>query len=186
MKLIVILCLLLGFVTTLPAAAEKPLALKIGNGNKAKTTLQTPVTSQTPTQTATSDAAERWQSIDRYQVNEGLVKDSVTGLMWMRCSLGQTWDEGICGGEAKTYTWHEAMITPDSFSYGGYSDWHLPSREELKTLVYCSNGKPKLWNDTGKYCDGHSIKPTINLIAFPQTLAREHWSSSPSPIAYLR
>ncbi|MCK5926074.1 MAG: caspase family protein, partial [Methylococcales bacterium] len=29
-----------------------------------------------------------WKTIKHYQVKEGLVKDTKTGLMWMRCSLG--------------------------------------------------------------------------------------------------
>lgn len=29
----------------------------------------------------------------------------------------------------------------------GHSDWHLPTKEELKDLVYCSNEKPTPLND---------------------------------------
>jgi hypothetical protein len=31
---------------------------------------------------------------------EGTVIDSATGLMWMRCSLGQTWVNSTCTGKA--------------------------------------------------------------------------------------
>lgn len=88
---------------------------------------------------------KEWQTIDRYQVKGGLVKDTETKLMWMRCSLGQTWDGSTCTGKALEYTWAETM-KQNGFNYAGYSNWRVPKIEELKTLVYCSSGLPKTWN----------------------------------------
>jgi len=137
-----------------------------------------PTTPSTPQTLPT--VSDEWKSIDRYQVKEGLVKDTKTGLMWLRCSLGQTWDGVSCQGEAKRYAWDDAIKTPEGFNYSGYSDWRLPAINELKTLVYCSSGKPKLWNDTGNDCDGDFARPTINSLAFPQTNSTFYWSSSPA------
>jgi tetratricopeptide (TPR) repeat protein len=74
----------------------------------------------------------------------GTAKDTVTSLIWMRCSVGQEWDGGSCTGEAKTFTWEE--IKDIRLEFAGYTDWRLPSIEELRTLVYCSNGKPEYFN----------------------------------------
>lgn len=40
--------------------------------------------------------------------NAGLVLDKQNGLMWMRCSLGQTWNGQTCTGTAKEYKWEQA------------------------------------------------------------------------------
>jgi hypothetical protein len=127
-------------------------------------------------------AIDEWQTIDRYQVKDGLVKDTETGLMWMRCSLGQTWDGSTCTGEAKEYNWADAM-KQENTSHEGYSDWRVPTIQQLKSLVYCSSGQPKTWHsdvdpeDDG--CRGDYVKPTIKTDAFPNTPARWAWSSSP-------
>ena len=59
--------------------------------------------------------------------------------------------------------------------FAGYSDWCLPTIEELRTLVYCSSGKPKTWNDTGKSCKGDYQRPTIASEVFPNTPTPTWW-----------
>jgi len=44
---------------------------------------------------------EDWQMISHYQVKGGLVKDIITGLMWMRCGIGQNWKEVVRGKEQR-------------------------------------------------------------------------------------
>lgn len=51
------------------------------------------------------------------------------GRDWQRC------DDGIY------HTREDAEAYCQNLVLGGYSDWHLPSKSELKTLVVCSNGK---------------------------------------------
>ncbi|MEB4592625.1 DUF1566 domain-containing protein [Candidatus Thiothrix sp. Deng01] len=96
----------------------------------------------------------------RYMIhNNGTVTDTETGLMWKRCSEGQT---GVdCGGEPATYTWDDAMSKfGKGVSFAGYSDWRMPTIDELKTLV-----------DKKQH-------PAINQTAFPNTPARWYWSST--------
>lgn len=81
------------------------------------------------------NSKETWQTIDHFQVKDGLVKDTRTGLMWMRCILGSTWNNTSCQGKGQGYSWEEAMKIPQGFTYAGYSDWRIPSVEELMTLV---------------------------------------------------
>jgi len=134
-----------------------------------------------PVQTAKAaevpESTEGWQTIDRYQVKDGLVRDTKTGLMWMRCSLGQTWDGSTCKGEPTSYQWKEAMKFPSDFSYEGYSDWQVPSFEELESLVYCSTGKDTNPAADG-FCKNYSVEPTIMSDVFPQTSQHSGtWSS---------
>jgi hypothetical protein len=137
----------------------------------------------TPVTQSTQQPTEEWQTIDRYQVKGGLVKDTVTGLIWMRCSLGQEWDGSTCQGTAKEYKWDEAVKIANEFEYAGFNDWHVPTIQELKSLVYCSSGQPKTWlrDVDPEYlgCKGDYIKPTIKNEVFLNASANWFWSSSP-------
>jgi hypothetical protein len=128
--------------------------------------------------------AEKWQTIDHYQVKGGLVKDTKIGLMWMRCSLGQEWDGKTCTGVAKQYKWQEALDFAKKFSYAGYSDWRVPTIEELNTLVYCSNGNTIQYKQNGysskNGCGENYQRPTIVQAAFPNTPITWFCSSSPA------
>jgi len=135
----------------------------------------------------------------RYQANaDGTVKDLETGLLWMRCAIGQEWNGSTCLGKAQRFNWQDASKIRKDFA--GYNDWRLPSIEELRTLVYCSNGKPAYFNNgkpgLNEYaaqkspedfdwgCEGKPEKehnnPTIVQNVFPKTPSSYFWSSSPS------
>ena len=94
--------------------------------------------------------------------NDGTAIHNVTGLTWMRCSLGQNWDGKGCGGTATAYTWEAALQAAAKQSFAGQSDWRLPSRNELETILEES-------------C--HS--PAINEKVFPATPPAYYWTSSP-------
>ncbi|MDS4031233.1 MAG: DUF1566 domain-containing protein [Candidatus Contendobacter sp.] len=125
---------------------------------------------------------------DRYRDNgDGTVTDVQTGLQWMRCPLGQTWRGGTCIGKDKQYAWQAALDAAEALNrqggYAGYRDWRVPAIEELRTLVYCSSGQPKTWNDTGKSCEGGYEGPTIYRPAFPNMPSMWLWYWSASPYA---
>ena len=116
---------------------------------------------------------------NRYRDNgNGTVKDLETNLEWMRCSLGQNLTSPTCEGEAKKYSWNDALNTGKNFKFAGHSDWRVPTIDQLQTLVYCSSGQPKTWNDAGNACVGDYEKPTILSQVFPNT-PNYFWSSSP-------
>ena len=106
----------------------------------------------------------------RYALHsDGTVTDTWTGLMWQRCSLGQSWDANSsnCVGNTGFYTWQQALRQGDNNNLAGYSDWRLPNVEELRSLVAY---------------DRHG--PAINsTVFFPRTLTgfyrTLYWSSSP-------
>ena len=89
------------------------------------------------------------------------VLDKQTGLIWQRCSLGQTWNGTTCAGAASTHTWTEALARAKALGNG----YRLPNIRELKSL-------------TEKAC----VAPAINNTFFPNTASEGYWSAS--PLAY--
>ncbi len=105
----------------------------------------------------------------RYRAStDGTATDLQTGLMWMRCVMGQKWNakQSRCTGTVKTYTWQQALQAVQSFDQGpgfaGHHDWRLPNLRELESIerYHCSN-------------------PYINLKVFPTAPGTAIWSSSP-------
>jgi uncharacterized protein (TIGR02145 family) len=121
--------------------------------------------------------------------NNGTVTDKQTNLMWMSCSMGQTWNGETCLGEAKKYNWHDAQEL--AINFAGYDDWRMPTIAELNTLVHCSNGKQHIFQKEGYHIQksegfrgckstirGDYEKPTIDTKTFPNTPPHSFWSSS--------
>jgi len=93
----------------------------------------------------------------------GTVIDKKSQLMWMKCSLGATWENNTCAGSALKYDWKNAVYSVSIFNDytapGGYSDWRLPTIKELETIV-ASN----------------CVNPAIDEKAFPATRSSGYWS----------
>jgi uncharacterized protein (TIGR02145 family) len=115
---------------------------------------------------------------------DGTVTDTKTKLMWKKCSEGQSGNH--CSGKGKRYSWKDAMQRFKHVSFAGYNNWRMPTRKELRTLVYCSNGIPQkeAWDYT---CSGKNKRkgdyqaPTIKSNAFPNVGKDAwYWSSSPN------
>jgi len=71
---------------------------------------------------------------------DGTVTDPTTGLQWMRCSMGQTWDgvNSTCTGTASTYTFDQANALTGTVTFAGQSDWRVPTIQELQTILVLS------------------------------------------------
>jgi hypothetical protein len=83
----------------------------------------------------------------------GTVTDKKTGLMWQK------------QGDARQYDWYQATWNVcKALRTGGYSDWRLPSKGELTTIV-----------DKSAPQSG----PTIKTSYFPGTMKAGYWSSTP-------
>jgi uncharacterized repeat protein (TIGR01451 family) len=90
---------------------------------------------------------------------DGTVTHSKTGLMWQRCAVGQTWNDGSCDGKPGVYKYDKAIkLTADT---GGKTDWRLPTYKELLTIV-----------------DYSASKPAANVIVFPDAPSVEFWTST--------
>jgi hypothetical protein len=115
-------------------------------------------------------------------------KDNETGLTWEI----KTNDGGF--RDAKNlYTWDYAFFNfaadVNSQSLCGKNDWRLPTNEELKGLVYCSDGKYNALAES--ICTSNEMgltttAPTINPTYFPYTKSNFVWTSSTviSPVIY--
>lgn len=108
-----------------------------------------------------SDSVQSNTPNKRYQIlNNGTeVKDLKTGLIWQRCSVGQTWDGTTCQGEANLYTWQQALTVSKQLNNG----FVIPNIKALSSLL-------------NRAC----YNPAINEKIFPNTLNNSYWTSSPS------
>lgn len=93
---------------------------------------------------------------------DGTVTDNQTELIWMRCSLGQTWGGGTCSGSISTFNWQTALNAATSHSFAGNSDWRLPNVRELASIIEIS-----------------CFSPAINSTIFPLTPNGWYWSATP-------
>jgi len=94
---------------------------------------------------------------ERYGLNsDATVTDKTTGLVWKRCSEGQSGDN--CEkGKAATYNWREAIALAEPMP-----GWRLPTVRELGTLL-----------------EYQCTMPAINLTVFPATPASNFWTTTP-------
>ena len=91
-----------------------------------------------------------------------MVKDNVTGLIWENKT-----DDGTIHDKDNTYSWDDSKLidTLNSVYFGGYSDWRLPTINELVSIVKYSIPSPG---------------PTIDAGYFQNTAASWYWSSTTS------
>jgi hypothetical protein len=76
---------------------------------------------------------------NRFTVNNNdTVSDTQTGLMWKKCSEGQS-GANCSMGNAKAYTWQlalqQAQTVNKNGSFAGYSDWRVPNIKELLSII---------------------------------------------------
>ncbi|MBE3657355.1 hypothetical protein BOO92_11790 [Vibrio navarrensis] len=74
-------------------------------------------------------------SADFSDNGDGTVTHHTTGLIWQRCSLGQSWDGADCTGTATAFTWQQALAAATQDALAGFSDWRLPNKNELASIV---------------------------------------------------
>ncbi len=106
--------------------------------------------------------------IPRFTVGDGIasncVMDNLTGLMWLRNpdATGRDWTNAIDSCNA----------LDGAGGRGGHTDWRLPNRKELESLIECRYFGPPLPNTigTGQGAEGD---PFIGIQAF-----ESYWSST--------
>ncbi len=82
---------------------------------------------------------------------DGTISDISTGLMWQQAIAPEP------------YTWEQALAYCENLTLpaGVYSDWRLPNRNELQSIV-----------------DYSRFIPAIDITFFPGTMASNYWSST--------
>jgi len=119
----------------------------------AQTCNTTSITAETPT-------------ADFIANGNGTTTHTKSGLMWKRCSEGQTWNGTTCTGVASTFTWNLALQqaqTVNTASFAGFSDWRVPNLKELSSIV-----------------ERQCRAPAVNISVFPATPNLVDWSATPS------
>lgn len=102
---------------------------------------------------------------DFQRLSDGTVTQQRSALQWSQCALGQQANNRFCEGRATAMTWQEANAAVSELNtnggMAGFSDWRLPTRAELETIVErCREA------------------PAINENIFPNTPWAGFWSSS--------
>lgn len=90
----------------------------------------------------------------------GTVTHSLTGLMWKQCAEGLS-GAGCATGAATAMTWGTALAAAKNANFADHSDWRLPNKKELESIV--------------ELC---GYNPNINQDIFPATPASYFWSGS--------
>ena len=96
---------------------------------------------------------------------DGTATDASLGLVWMSCSVGQTWADETCSGVASKLTWQQALQAAHGYEYAEQSGWRVPNMKELASL-------------TERSC----VRPAINELFFPNTSSDDYWTSTPSVV----
>ena len=116
------------------------------------------------------DGESETSPTSRFTINNGdaFVVDSITGLAWARCVVGQSWnsDSKTCEGEALRLTWKEALQQANSLVIDSRTDWRVPNIKELATIV-----------------ERKCVSPAKNLVVFPGAPDGRYWSSTPNTSA---
>ncbi|VAW68889.1 hypothetical protein MNBD_GAMMA09-1878 [hydrothermal vent metagenome] len=101
------------------------------------------------------------------QNQDGTITDTLTGLMWQQCPLGLT-GPNCQTGALQPHSWATALAAVNADTGNGYTDWRLPNKNELNSLV-----------------DLSCFMPAINTTIFPGTINNGeipnalYWSSTP-------
>ena len=89
----------------------------------------------------------------RFTVEADCVTDNLTGLMWVR------------EPERITLTWEDALTYANKLTLCGYSDWRLPNRKELRSLINYGEANTATW---------------LNAQGFSNVQPNWYWSSTTS------
>ena len=94
-----------------------------------------------------------------YVVKDDRVIDLRSSVEWLRCSIGQQFEEGTCTGEVLRLSQEEVeeAVQIANRELGGI--WRLPTREELEFLICETCPAPK-----------------INTFVFPGTVSEPYWT----------
>jgi hypothetical protein len=169
------------------ATGEAWMALLQGNGrvrSEASNTLRLRVA---PVSTAdlSSRFADSYYSAARWEANlsAGTLLDRRSGLMWMICSAGWSFNAtaGRCdpvAGQPAVRAFRDALaesaaVNQDASRNRGYSDWRVPNRAELASLVDCVRWRPAEGGSAG--CTDAALKKLVDL---DLTGAGSFWTSS--------
>ena len=96
-----------------------------------------------------------------------IIIDLLSGVEWLRCSTGQTWDGKECTGQVVRLNFSEIKEALKQANEQLGNGWRLPTLKELEGLVCNECKENKKFSDTA----------TINKEIFPSTPSEPFWTS---------
>ncbi|RUO45167.1 DUF1566 domain-containing protein [Idiomarina aquatica] len=134
----------------------------------------------------TSHAATPESTDARFRDNgDGTVTDLTTKLTWQRCASNYRWNGDSCELSGERTDFNETLQLADASSVAGYDDWRLPTRAELRGLVYCSSGSPAFYlaDTDAEQCEGVFTEPTIERTYFQFDVNTTYWANQYDEVA---
>jgi len=102
----------------------------------------------------------------------GTITDLVTGLTWEKLS-----DDGSIHGQGNVYTFADAVgakiAVLNTGAFGGHTDWRLPNRRELESLVDSGTIDPAVRPAFNDACS-----PGCSVLECSCTLPAPYWTST--------
>lgn len=129
---------------------------------------------------------------------DGTVSDARTGLMWKTCPEGTSGGSCATGAHAsfdKAADVVSRLVSANKAADQGYSDWRVPTRNELASLVNRACSRPSILstvfprNETGSYISANvgANAPADSVWAvdfFDGNVSISFWSTSTGPRSY--
>ena len=104
----------------------------------------------------------------RLQRDGPVARDYLNQLEWMRCSVGQHWENESCIGEVLMLSVAEAQEIIERVANLDGGGWRLPTVKEIQTIVSKVENRPD------------DFEANIDLETFPNTFAGPYWTSDRS------
>ena len=104
----------------------------------------------------------------RLQRDGPIARDYIQKLEWMRCSVGQIWENGTCIGEIRMLSVREALEIAARLKNLDGGGWRLPRVKELQSIVTKVENRPR------------DVEPNIDKETFPNTFPGPYWTSDQS------
>jgi uncharacterized protein DUF1566 len=111
---------------------------------------------------------------------DGTITDNQTGLIWEKKS-----DDGSIHDKDNTYTWDDAfgvfIAGLNTATFAGQSDWRLPNRFELESLLDLGQENPSIGSAFNTNCGLNSSgNPACAVVSCSCTAPLAYWSSTTS------
>jgi len=91
--------------------------------------------------------------------NDGTIRSVDSKIMWQQGQYLGGNGKGVKIGDI-SIDWYGATRYCGNLSLAGHEDWRLPSKAELKSIVYCSEGHPVPFEHSDS-CNRGSDQPAI-------------------------
>jgi len=98
--------------------------------------------------------------------NDGTVFDTNTGLMWQKCPLGLSGAD-CASGIQQQLDWQAALNAANNNTGSGYTDWRVPNKNELNSLIEYACYSPAI---------NENVFPGLSTVTNTENF---FWTSSP-------